>query len=338
MTDSVESVAMFDMDGCLTNLHSYLPRKNVIDKLSKLVDDGYCIVVFSNQYGVKKGKITLADVKSRFDKFLEELPLSVANLTNIFFSTEKDYWRKPMTGMFDLFVNLREQPSHAFYVGDACGRKGDFSDSDLCFARNINVVYPTLSLPFYDEQFFDSAKPNPYALKLNDSSSRINVRKYIESSDSLDNITAQLFNINPDMIMMVGPQGSGKTTYAKAIADRLELEWINQDTLKTKKKVQAKVRSCIRNGQGFILDRTNTDTKSRAEWFRMLNSNAVSVCLYINVPKKVSFFMTSLRVQKNQGIGNVKSDVSWMAPVAIHTYFKHKLNIFIFYFQFLFFV
>ena len=45
-----------------------------------------------------------------------------------------------MTGMFDLMISLLNPINVEYYCGDAAGRKGDFSRSDLYFANNCNML------------------------------------------------------------------------------------------------------------------------------------------------------------------------------------------------------
>ena len=56
----------------------------------------------------------------------------------------KDEYRKPETGMWDFYTKNRNvNYDESFYVGDAAGRKKDFSDSDLKFAENIGITFYT---------------------------------------------------------------------------------------------------------------------------------------------------------------------------------------------------
>ena len=55
-------------------------------------------------------------------------------------STADDKYRKPNIGMWETLSKMIDIKS-AFYIGDAAGRKGDFSDSDLKFAENIEIQF-----------------------------------------------------------------------------------------------------------------------------------------------------------------------------------------------------
>lgn len=58
---------------------------------------------------------------------------------DVFLATSKDEFRKPETGMWDFFMTEAKTTdgeeeidvAASFFVGDAAGRRFDFSDSDL---------------------------------------------------------------------------------------------------------------------------------------------------------------------------------------------------------------
>ena len=67
-------------------------------------------------------------------------------------ATAKDAYRKPATGAWSFFTErcnggVAAELASSFFVGDAAGRPGDFSDSDREFARSAR-------LPFHDEKAF----------------------------------------------------------------------------------------------------------------------------------------------------------------------------------------
>jgi len=72
----------------------------------------------------------------------------------LFAATAKDSYRKPAPGMWTRMESLFEVASisidkdRSFFVGDAAGRKGDFSDSDKGFADAVGLSFQT------PEEFF----------------------------------------------------------------------------------------------------------------------------------------------------------------------------------------
>ncbi|KAL6943643.1 hypothetical protein ACO0OE_003534 [Hanseniaspora uvarum] len=55
-----------------------------------------------------------------------------------------DTYRKPSTGMLEEFYNdIEDEANIEYFVGDAAGRKNDFSDSDKVFAENGKLKFYT---------------------------------------------------------------------------------------------------------------------------------------------------------------------------------------------------
>lgn len=116
--------------------------------------DRFKIVVFSNQNGLNSDK-KINSFKFKIETILGEIDTPVLFLAAL----KKDIYRKPMTGMWDWFVEnngAEIDKSSSFYVGDAAGRqaewkpkyKKDHSCGDRKFAQNIQVEFYT------PEEFF----------------------------------------------------------------------------------------------------------------------------------------------------------------------------------------
>ena len=89
------------------------------------------IVIITNQGGRNKVLIN-----NRIKKIFIELQ-KICNVT-IFVAHAYNKYRKPDTGIWDEYIKSR-MTMQPIYVGDALGREGDFSDSDLVFAKNIGA-------------------------------------------------------------------------------------------------------------------------------------------------------------------------------------------------------
>ena len=129
--------------------------------LKDLYDNGYTLIIVTNESmdRFKKNpaiKTAVLKKTGRIDGFLKciNVPMSV------FCATEKDKYRKPSTGIWDLIqsnfnknTTQHIDKSLSFYVGDSAGRKTDRDDCDLQFARNIGEI------KFYNEtDFFQKQK------------------------------------------------------------------------------------------------------------------------------------------------------------------------------------
>ncbi|KAJ5072582.1 bifunctional polynucleotide phosphatase/kinase [Anaeramoeba ignava] len=164
---SSSKIASFDLDHTLVKPKSggIFPKDsfdweilyNVIyQKLQLFYSKGFKIVIFTNQSEIRR-KGTFEMVKNRIEHFASTLNHPI----QVFVSLEKDKFRKPSIKMWNYLENeeneeIRIDLKKSFFVGDAAGRKKDFSNSDLKFAENIGIEFYT------PEQFFlDEPKPKP---------------------------------------------------------------------------------------------------------------------------------------------------------------------------------
>lgn len=144
-------IAAFDMDHTLVTNKGPTPFTINADdlilipgrreKLKQLINEGYVIVVFSNQLAKTDSKRSLNIAKISKDVELLNLPMIV------FAAFGEDEYRKPNQGMW---MKLDEMVpgidySQSFFSGDAAGRENkdrrDFSDSDLQFAKGKGVKF-----------------------------------------------------------------------------------------------------------------------------------------------------------------------------------------------------
>lgn len=170
-------VAAFDFDDTLVRRHSdSLAFPGVLSRLRQLHQvDRYKLVIFTNEtLDHLKGKAkhtTLKRKLARVDAFADKLQLPV----HVFIATKHDAYRKPSskdsithpasggTAMWDRMVHhMAASPEHvhkvsSFYVGDSSGAPGEFSDSDLLFARAVGIQF------IHCDSFFRSSVPSTVA-------------------------------------------------------------------------------------------------------------------------------------------------------------------------------
>lgn len=152
-------IAAFDFDGTLSFFKDptrafalgaddwQLYNSDVGKKLKALHNEGFSIVVFSNQGGIKTalaGKSS-ENARSRFSQVFEEIGVPIAAA---FMATMKDEFRKPEKGMFDFFLancngGTSIDKKASFFCGDAAGRPGDILEtaSDKEFAEAIGLPF-----------------------------------------------------------------------------------------------------------------------------------------------------------------------------------------------------
>jgi len=105
-------VAAFDLDGTLIVTRSgkvfpvdendwniYSPE--VITSINKLSDDGYKIVIFTNQGSISKLKVNFHTFKIKIENILKVLKVPV----QVFVAIEKDIYRKPAPGMWNILIS-----------------------------------------------------------------------------------------------------------------------------------------------------------------------------------------------------------------------------------------
>ena len=176
-TTSIKYIG-FDVDGTVIRPKSgrVFPKdehdwkfcyESVKPAICKLHEQGYSILFISNQLGVSKGKITKDVIMKKMDAVIDSfdgIPI------DFICATEENIYRKPDIGAWTFMQDLRLQEMDAqdtttdksvtleCYIGDAAGRpkaigrRADFSDSDLMFARNVGCEFRT------PEQFFQGVR------------------------------------------------------------------------------------------------------------------------------------------------------------------------------------
>ncbi|XP_027186830.1 polynucleotide 3'-phosphatase ZDP isoform X2 [Cicer arietinum] len=152
-------VAAFDFDGCLANTSVRISGSNawslmypsIPDKLQSLYNNGYKLVIFTNESNIERWKNkrqAAVDSKiGRLNNFIDKVkvPIQVFIACGIGKSgkavtKEDDPFRKPKPGMWQLMEQyfnsgITIDMDQSFYVGDAAGRPSDHSDADIKFAE-----------------------------------------------------------------------------------------------------------------------------------------------------------------------------------------------------------
>lgn len=145
------TILFTDMDGTITETISGndLPQGiwdmklkfDVLDKIKELNPEIICIV--SNQGGIGKGFVN----PNHFKIKINYIAISIMEYTGItvlydYITDNKDKNRKPSPYMLDKFSHLiGVKPENCMMIGDASGKKDDFSDSDKKAAENFGCTY-----------------------------------------------------------------------------------------------------------------------------------------------------------------------------------------------------
>ena len=173
---------------------------NIPEELKRYNDDGYTIVIFTNQS--KPWKHTQIE---NVAKSLE-IPVFI-----VIACDKADY--KPNPILYDALVGASNvDKAMSFFVGDAIGRKGDFADSDKVFADNIGLKCYSPEELFAVKQKQDYEIP---ALNLSDSkqviimvgypgSGKSTVAKTICQDERFVLIQGDVYKTSPKMIKAAG--------------------------------------------------------------------------------------------------------------------------------------
>jgi bifunctional polynucleotide phosphatase/kinase len=189
---------------------------------------GSTILVIMDSLKVDTEKpVDIPNFKEGITRFIRDaLKLPV----QVFISCGNDIYRKPFTGMWDLFMSeisprvLKE----VIYVSEKMGRDKDKSAVDYLFAKNNNMAYNTPEFFFYGVDENDIGK------------------HLVPSFPPRDGIIAVLpllipeitQPLNREVIILVGYNGSGKSTFveqyiAKAGFNIVDRRVLQQNTLQT---------------------------------------------------------------------------------------------------------
>jgi bifunctional polynucleotide phosphatase/kinase len=231
---------------------------NVPEKIKQYYEDGYMIVVFSNQS--KKWK---CDQIQQVMKQLE-IPLFVV------IATEKcDY--KPNPILFNTLLGENEiNKEESFFVGDALGRKSDFSDSDKVFAENIGIKW------YSPEDIF------------------INKSAIFE-------LPSIPLSTNPEIVIMMGYPGSGKSTIAENICKNENYIHIAGDIYKTSSKMRKASLEYILQSKSVVFDATHSSIKKRNEFIELGKKYNYEVkCIHVATSLDISYKRNKARCDEKQ--------------------------------------
>ncbi|KAF8243977.1 PNK3P-domain-containing protein [Wilcoxina mikolae CBS 423.85] len=286
-------IAGFDLDGTLITTQSGNKFAKteadwkwwdecVPETLRQLYSEGYQVIIFTNQNGVKAPKKNHANLKTfklKVASILDELDIPLT----LYAATEKDKFRKPRVGMWEEMLDDYDLDVHgvnlkdSYLVGDAAGRKGDFSDSDRHWAMNVGIGFHT------PEEFFlhQPAK---------EMSHRFNPSRYLDMDGVATKATDPLFKTSgvQEIVIFVGSPGAGKSTFYRRYLEPLGYERVNQDTLKTRDKCVRVARDFLSQAKSVAIDNTNPDVATRAIWTSLAKEQGVPIrCIYFTSPAEL---------------------------------------------------
>ncbi|KAL8011025.1 putative BRCT domain, HAD-superfamily hydrolase,subfamily IIIA, polynucleotide kinase 3 phosphatase [Plasmopara halstedii] len=325
---SAYKIAGFDLDGTLivtksgnkfaksTDDWKWFHASLVREKLAELARDGYTLIIFSNQNGVAKGHVSAAEVQRKLETIIRQLKLPML----AFLGTKNDIMRKPRLGAWMEMIKLLNAKGEisvdkkmSFYCGDAAGRPKvsgrakDFAATDYKFALNAGIRF------FTPEALFLASKQrihtNPDTWELGFDPKSIAKSDYPVFSPS----SAQVAKRDQEIIVLVGPQASGKSFFAKQYLDTYVA--VSQDELRSVANCKTKCLEALEKKNSVVIDNTNRDPWTRKEWIAIAQKKNIPIrCFVMDVGKPISMHLNTFRALKKQ---------KNIPPVAIHGFYKN---------------
>ncbi|XP_070499125.1 uncharacterized protein F21D5.5 [Chironomus tepperi] len=281
-----EKIAAYDMDKTLIKTMSgntfpksiddwQLCYPEVPDKLKKFHENGFKIVVFTNQAGVEHNRVTIPDIKKKITLINKRLDVPM----QFFISTASTKYRKPRVGMWELLEDrfndgIKIDMTSSFFVGDAAGRpenkilktKKDHSCADRLFAMNLGLNFYT------PEEHFKNVKKSNFYTK-----PEFHPKKFDTSLKLLEPDNALLHSKEQELIIMIGFPASGKSYFCKNYLQTAGYEVVNRDTLNSMQKCMSVIEDALKSKKSCVVDNTNPDTASRKKFIDIAKQLKVKV-------------------------------------------------------------
>lgn len=247
----------------------------------------YNIILFTNQKGIRK-----TDKRAEFIKKLRQIMKDLGICMHIYISIQDGFYRKPFTGLWELFVNNKTIPDKSFYCGDAAGRKEDFAATDLMFAHNIGI-------PFYlPEQVFLKQDISVYPIWWPDY-----LTQYIGTTPKINPPSGE-----KNMILMCGYPGSGKSSFAKQFGYLIA----SNDDSGTASKCKKLVTNTLKTGTNIVVDNTHSTVKSRKEYYDLGKKYDYHMSIvYVDNDIQFCYYMNQLRCQLSKGDGELVPKIAY---------------------------
>lgn len=263
---NINTVYLFDLDYTLiktksgkkfpTNKDDWeILYPNIPNVLANLTD---CIIgIISNQKGLKS--------QSQIDDWIEK----INNIKNkiridfVFASITDDRFRKPMCGSYEFiqkeFININWNKlielDKIYYIGDAFGRKDDFSDTDIKYAINCGFKFKT------PEIFFKIANSDKSG---NITYPTVNYFEKKEQEKLFEELEKIINSHKKILIVTIGLPASGKSFLRKELIKKFpQFAYSNNDDIHDKVQSRMLVKKISTDYDFIIDDNTNLNKLER---------------------------------------------------------------------------
>jgi bifunctional polynucleotide phosphatase/kinase len=281
---SAKPYAIFDFDGTLVkpkdgrqfprNVSDWQYLRPSVPDMLRSYAATHTLVIVTDQS--KPWKVDMIHTVIA-DMALPELPTVVIGVKT----------QKPSTAHFtSVFPSFL--PAGSFYVGDAAGRPGDWSDRDKVFAQ-------ALSLPFkVPEEVFPMPAPAPTA--------------------------PQPLTVQPashrEVVIVCGYPASGKSTLASRVFEPAGYHIISGDVHKTAAKMKKDaLLNGVQAGKSVVFDSTAGTVEKRAEFIAFAVANSL--------PARIVWCQTPIEVAMEYNKERALAGGANVPAIAFYTFRKH---------------
>lgn len=136
-----DGVINYDSADFIKSEDEWLPIPGSLEAISRLSQNGYRIIIVSNQSGIARRKFTIDDLNAIHQKMIMHLTQYGGSIEAIFFCPHGPRQgcdcRKPKPGMlFDIASRLRISLKHVYFVGDS---QRDIDTAEAAGAKPVLV-------------------------------------------------------------------------------------------------------------------------------------------------------------------------------------------------------
>lgn len=288
----------------------------VVPTLKKYWNNGYKIVIFTNQAGIEKNKTKPDEIKTKILALCKELGFPIW----AYAAAATNNWRKPHSEMWQYLITKANSGvtvdlHNCVYVGDAAGRKAgwkagakrDFGCGDRKFGWNSGIPFQT------PEEFFLGQKAVDFEWR------SLDPVKFLEKAET-EAKEETFAKDGQELMIFCGFPASGKSTFAENYFIPNGYEWINRDTLKTPAKCLKVAKEALKAGKSVVIDNTSPKIADRKPYIDAAKAAGANVrCIYFDIPQALAGHLNFYREHHSNGERRRVPDV------AFNMYKKHAV-------------
>lgn len=205
----------------------------------------YRVILFTNQLKYSEMR------KALIENVVRDLNIPI----EVYIATARDNYRKPGVGLF-IAANDRYpiDLQQSFYCGDALDRPHDHSGADYWFAVHTGMRFITPEALFLDLPARDELLQLPNSLHV--------ISPQVQPD--LSKLVSPAYPDRPEIVIMMGLPGSGKTTLARHLFPNYVHISPDHDGMTTEKKRIEAINTALAQGRSVVVDQTHLSGKSRA--------------------------------------------------------------------------